>query len=55
MEAVTLPTSNMTNGLNMYKDSITLGFMGAFLLHKLDPLSYRASCFLLTKLSAGQL
>lgn len=53
--AVTLPTINTANGPNICNDSITLGFTGAFLLHKLDPLSYRASHFLLTKLAAGHL
>ena len=52
---MTLPTINLANGPNICNDSITLGFTGAFLLHKLDPLSYRASHFLLTKLAAGHL
>ena len=53
--AMTLPTINLANGPNICNDSITLGFTGAFLLHKLDLLSYRASHFLLTKLAAGHL
>ena len=52
---MTLPAINMANGLNICNDSITLAFTAAFLLHKLDPLSYRASHFLLTKLAAGHL